>query len=571
MAIAGSDASKATAVCQLHDALMNKRATTEQVWKDILDYVLPRKSRVLDRHPKTKGERRDELLFDATAPVAANLLANALHGLLTNPGGRFFGLRATQPGLQDDHEVQVWTDNVVDVLLQEVADSNWDSQAHEMYQDIITVGTGPFYTLPQKADNKLRFYSRHVEEVYIAENHEGIVDTFIREFPMSLRQLIQEFGLLALPEKVRRNAGEEKALAEEHNVLHLVQPREKYNPNKLDALNLPIASVYILKQDKHLLREGGFAEMPAAAPRWNKLSGEVYGRSPSWTALSDIQMINAMKRTVLKAAQRTAEPPFMSPSEGFMNPIQSKPGGVTFYKPRMMGKVGIQGLIQPLPVGDVRFAENAYRDIQMQIRQQYLNDQLDLKESPQMTATEANMRDIRQRRVMGPLLGRLNSEFLRPVIERCYGILFRQGRIPDPPPALEGQPLTVEYTSPIAQAQQMFKIESLNRALSSVLPLAEMRPDILDHVDFDHIARETPELYGVDPDILVPPDAVMQLRDARAKQQQAQQQMQMMMAMGQAGQTSADIQHTTAQTQAVQAELPPTEDEAIMGLEGEAA
>jgi hypothetical protein len=43
---------------------------------------------------------------------------------------------------------------------------------------------------------------------------------------------------------------------------------------------MPVASIYIERKTKHVLQNGGFEEFPYAVPRWYKVAGEKYGRSP---------------------------------------------------------------------------------------------------------------------------------------------------------------------------------------------------------------------------------------------------------------------------------------------------
>ena len=70
-------------------------------------------------------------------------------------------------------------------------------------------------------------------------------------------------------------------------------------------------SVANQKEEKTLLEEGGFDEFPYMVPRWSKVAGEIYGRSPSMTSLPDIK-INCLPFT-MKCSFSTLKEAFSPP------------------------------------------------------------------------------------------------------------------------------------------------------------------------------------------------------------------------------------------------------------------
>ena len=60
---------------------------------------------------------------------------------------------------------------------------------------------------------------------------------------------------------------------------------------------------------------------------------------------------------------------------------------------------------------------------------------------------------------LGPVVERLQDEFLSPIIERTYNILERMGAFPPIPDdvaeRLSAEEVKIEYISPLAQAQKM--------------------------------------------------------------------------------------------------------------------
>ena len=72
------------------EKLHSDRVTWENHWQELADYILPRKNEI-QRVP-TPGEKRNLRLFDSTAQQSNELLAGALHGMLTSPTNLFFSL-----------------------------------------------------------------------------------------------------------------------------------------------------------------------------------------------------------------------------------------------------------------------------------------------------------------------------------------------------------------------------------------------------------------------------------------------------------------------------------------------
>jgi hypothetical protein len=121
-----------------------------------------------------------------------------------------------------------------------------------------------------------------------------------------------------------------------------------------------------------------------------------------------------------------------------------------------------------------------------------------------MTATEVVQRTSEQMRLFGPLIGRLESEMLGPLVERVFGILTRQGALPAAPPEIQEKEFTVEYVSPIATAQ---KQQSANGIMQVWQLFAMFGPEVAAQIiqknnDVDKLYRWAWDLFNNDPDLL---------------------------------------------------------------------
>ena len=70
------------------------------------------------------------------------------------------------------------------------------------------------------------------------------------------------------------------------------------------------------------------------------------------------------------------------------------------------------------------------------ISQTFHVDQLLITENRNMTATEVVQRNEEKMRILGPVLGRLQSELLQPMIIRIFNIMLRNKLLPDAPEIL---------------------------------------------------------------------------------------------------------------------------------------
>ncbi len=228
-------------------------------------------------------------------------------------------------------------------------------------------------------------------------------------------------------------------------IVHAVYPRLDRDPRSMFAADFPYACVYLETASRRLLEESGYHEMPYMAPRWSKAAGEIYGRGPGLTALSDTRVLNAMSRTALMAAEKMSDPPLMVPDDGFLGPVRTGPGGLSYYR------AGSQDRIEALPVKvDLKAAEEMMEKRRQSVRRIFLNDQLTPDSGPAMTATEAVIRQSEKMRVLGPVLGRMQTEFLGPLIGRVFRILLRAGELPRLPEGLAPDMVAVEYVSPVS-------------------------------------------------------------------------------------------------------------------------
>ena len=501
-----------------YKTLQSKRSNWEKHWQELADYMLPRKADITKK--RTQGDKRTELIYDGTAVHSVELLASSLHGMLTSPSTPWFSMRYRDPSLQNNDLANEWLETCMDQMYQAFNRSNFQQEIHELYYDLVVFGTAAFYVEGDR--DGLRFSCRHIAEITIAEDANGKVDTVYRKFKITARAAAQRFGEDVLPPQIKKDLQNDPH--KEHEIVHAIYPRGE-TKGKI-AKNKAIASVYYHADSRQQLSEGGFDDFPFMVPRFVKDSVSTYGRSPAMNALPDVKMLNKMSETTIRAAQKQIDPPLMVPDDGFMLPVRTTPGALNFYR------TGTRDRMEPLNIGaNNPLGLNMEEQRRNAIRQAFYVDQLLMSQGPAMTATEVLQRNEEKMRLLGPVLGRLQSELLQPLISRSFALLLRNGLLPAAPEELQGQDIDIEYVSPLAKAQRLTDLQAMLRGFEVMMQVAEIAP-VMDYLDDDKLVQYLVEVTGIPARVIRSNEEVARLRDEkqRAAQQQEQMQQQMMAA-----------------------------------------
>ena len=501
--------------------LMEKRSTWESHWQECADFMQPRKAEITKE--RARGDKRNIQIFDATAIHALELLAASLQGMLTSSANRWFAMRYKEALLNESDEAKEWLEDATDKMYLAFGRSNFQQEIFETYHDLITFGTSCLM-IEEDENDIVRFSSRHIKEFYVEENKKGIVETVYRRFKMPVASAIDKFGL----ENFSRDTANlfKKEPFEELELVHVVRPRSIYDENKLDKKNMPYQSVYFEYGSGHIINIGGFKEMPYVVPRYLKSSTEIYGRSPAMNALPDVKVLNKMVETALKAAAKQVDPPLLVPDDSMLSPIRMSAGSLNYYRS------GSRDRIEPLNIGQQTSVtlnqENQRREA---IAKTFHIDQLLVTANRTMTATEVLQRNEEKMRILGPVLGRLQSELLQPLILRVFNIMLRNKLFLQAPEVLANQEIDIEYVSPMALAQKGQELQSLMRGLELFGQIGQIAP-VQDYIDEEGLIKQIIRITGLPARMIKSDKEVQMIREQRAAQQQ--QQMQMMQAMQEA-------------------------------------
>lgn len=490
------------------------------LWRQVRHYCMPDQEDTLP-----KGAEAGLALFDTTALAARERLASGMYSWMAPSDRRWFKVQSADRELVEHGEVSEWFSKATDCIEEAVAESNWAGELLKSLNDLACGLDAVLYCEDGGAGAALSFRSYPIETVCYATDERDRVDTVLREFEMTARQLASRFGD-SCPSEIRDMAESQDRCDEPRGVLHAVLPREVVSPERPGPEHMPYMSLYIDLKTRSVLEESGYEEMPYAVCRFRKSNREQYGRGPGIDALPDIRMLNAMREAYLRNCEHAADPPWLIPDGSLVSRNFNKgPGGLVFYRPAMSGA-------RPEPVhhgNSPQLDAQVIEGERQKVRERFFWDVFDpLGDLRNMTAQEAVIRNNAKMVPFAPIAGNMHTDLFGPLIQRAFGVCLRRGLLPPPPPALLENPnYKVEFVSKIALSLKRQSAQGWVSTEASIQGLAAADPSVLDNFDRDRIARDMAEANGCEADWLVPVKDRDRLRAERAEQQAQAAQAQM--------------------------------------------
>jgi hypothetical protein len=510
-------------LCRRLEAMKAQRQMHEQTWRECYDYTHPIRGSGLqsqDLDARQAQERKARVL-DGTGTDSARTLASGVVGGMTPPNALWFKMHrrnATQEEL-------TWFDESSESLWENIHASNYDATAFELALDAVDAGWGVIYIDEDREVGGYVFELWALSQCYVsATKAGGMVDCVYREYEITAEQAVKRFGEDGVSPDTKKLATDKPD--EMVQFLHAIYPRDMYVPGSRLAKNLPVASCHVELKPKKLVSEGGYHEFPCVVPRWTMIPKSSYAVGPAFDALPDMKELNAIKALELANCDIAVAGMWIAEDDGVLNPRTVKLGA------RKIIVANSVESMKPLETGaDFSVAFTKEERLVAAIRKTFMADQLEPQDGPVKTATEIHVRVELIRQLLGPLYGRLQSEWLRPLLTRCFGLAMRASQVMwsmglagvfNPPPrSLEGKEFSIKFISPIARAQSLEEVSAMDRQEAALGAVGAVKPEVLDTWDFDESARERARLLGAPQKLVRSADQVAAIRKARAEAAQA--------------------------------------------------
>lgn len=541
--------------------LKNEQASFMSHWQDLADHIQPRRARAVISD-KNRGDRRNLKIVDTTATLAARTLRSGMMGGVTSPARPWFRLAVPDQAMAENQVVKTWLYDVAQKMSNVFLKSNLYQTLPIIYGDMGTFGTAAML-IEEDVDNVVRFYAFEAGSFLIATNDRGKVDVFMREFQMTVRQIVQKFVKRTgttydwsnVSEYIREQF-EDGHLNTSVDVRHIIVPNPDYDERKLLSKFKRFSSVYYEagrsgsksgylspKDDDRYLSEMGYDHFPVLCPRWEVASGDAYGTScPGMDALGDIKALQVMQKRKAQAIEKMVNPPMTGPTSLIGADVSIIPGHVTYvdetgqgqgFRPAHLVNPNVRELLMDIQDHQSRVDKAFYANLFLMLANDTRSG---------TTAREIDERHEEKLLALGPVLEQLNQDLLDPLIDITFAIMDQRSRdakggyledglIPPPPEEVINRELKVEYISVMAQAQKMVGLAGIQNFYQIVGQLMGNNPEVAQKLNWLQGVDVLGEILSVPPQLIFSDEDVQAKQAAQAKQQQAQAQMAQMQQM----------------------------------------
>jgi len=480
------------------------------VWQECYDYSLPLREGFFQ---EAAGQSRMDKIFDETAVVGVQEFASRLQAGIVPNYSNWFRLEAGSDVPRETRsQIQGELDEITEYVAEIIQHSNFSQEVHECFLDL-AVGTANMLIEEGDEVNPVKFLSVPQTQVILDSGPFDQIDGVYRERVVKAKDLKVVWPKAKLgsqlTNKISQKPDSNCSLIDAVYRDWSDKTKEIY---KYCVIDLESQTEIVSGQFK------GEGSRPWVNFRWSKAAGETYGRGPLMNALPAIKVCNLTMQLVLENAQMAIGGIWQAEDDGVINvdTIELIPGTIV---PRSPNSRGLEAITSPAKF-DV--SQLIIQNMQENIKRALYNVDLGRTDTTPMSATEVAARQGNLAEIIGSAYGRLQAEFVNPVIRRVISILKKQGKIEIP--KIDGREVKIVAKSPLARAQRNQDIMQLTNFIGLVTQT--MGPEAASQfVDAGEAVKQLAQWYEVPNKILIDETA----RQLAAKQAQAQQMQQMMM------------------------------------------
>lgn len=536
-------------------ALSSERSTFIPYYRELSDYHLGHRGRFLSSD-RNKGYKRNTKQINNTSRLAVRTISSGMMAGITSPARPWFRLSIADLELREYGPVKEWLAQVEAKMYRVFSASNIYNALHTLYGELAVFGTGVMGIFDD-FDNVIHCRPYTVGSYMLALNGKNEVDTFYREYEISVAQCVKQFGIENCSRTVQerwKSGGSETWV----KIVHIIEPNDNRDNMSPLARDKKFRSIYYEADhagnaDSKFLRRSGFDHFPILAPRWDVTAEDVYGTDcPGMTSLGDTKALQLGERRKYQALDRLIDPPLQGPSALSSKVGKSlRNGEIVFHDMNGQGLTSIYTNFRP----DLGAMVSINQETETRIKRAFYEDlflMLANSDRRQITAREVQEKHEEKLLMLGPVLERLHSELLDPLINITFEKLSNAGVLPPPPQELAGRELEVEYISVLAQAQRMVAVGGLDQMAQYVGGMTQVWPEARHKFDALQAIDEYAEALGVAPKVIRPDEEVQQIL---AGEQQQQQQAEMAAQVDQVANTAKTL-----------SESKMTEDSALQNM-----
>lgn len=465
-----------------------------ETYEEAFEYFCPQRENFDDELP---GTRRDgaQRVFDSTGQLALQKFASNLQASLVPPGKRWIEL---EPGfgIPNNKQNTEALQDVTGIMFSGIQSSNFDVQVSESFLDL-GIGVGALICRQGTPSDPFEFTAIPLKDLYLEEGKDGKVGSSYRYFSLDYDQIPLTWPDADIPAEIDS----------EYNRTRKRQSVKLIECSSYDTKEKLYVYTVVMEKEKHVILERKSRANPFIIFRWATLPGEVYGRGPALTALPDNKTLNKTKELLLQSASVNTFGMYTLDSNSGLNVENIRFGPAAIIE----GAEGLNGPpIKPLPSsGRVDLTQIIMSDLRQAINDALFAEPLGPIDLPVKTATEISLRQQDLAKRIGSAFGRLQFEFIAPLVRRLLDILDSLGMI-DIGPLVQGNAINVRHVSPLAMAQDEEDVIRHLRFAETIIGLfgPELSLGLIDPIEFSNILADK---LNVSAKVRITPDQLDQL------------------------------------------------------------
>jgi hypothetical protein len=474
---------------------------------------------------RNEGEEYSDHLFSSYPSLCRRELGNMLDEFLFPE--KWLSIHVDDEELDEGDEERRFLERLTEIQWRAMNDAraNLVTARSQTNHDFSSFGNGVInYGLNVRGD-ALLYRNYHLRDVVWSENAEGRIDCVHRNWCPTARQLKHHFGK-DVSEQVMKAC--EKEPDKIFRCRHVVMPSRLYEYKSKGGKAFPFVSLFVEIETDKVLEEVGQNWLGYVIPRWQVVSGSVYGRSMATSILlPDGRTIQVVMRTLREAAEKYVDPPMLAIGDAIRGDIALYAGGITNADIEYDERLG--EVLRPVTRdrGGMPIGFEIASALKEDIRSGFFLDKIQLPETSRaMTATEVRRRIQEHIRAAAPISKPIQKEYNDPLCDGTFQILLENNVFPmdEMPESLQGHELKFKFRSPLDELAEQNEADIFVDVRDRILmPSAQLDPSLIETADLAEATRDAMRSAGWKAKWFKPKEAVDTRREQQAQDQEAAQ------------------------------------------------
>lgn len=529
------------------------------VWQDVADVFYP------VGLPGLRSGFSDERL--AVVPESSSALATRYPQEVMRKGASGFSINLTSPAKPwfrltagvdvsgGDRDGRAKATRALDALTRAeriVLDVSGVYQAlNKLYEHLLTFGTACLLVMPSRNPSGYRFVDAttlRFGTFALGIGADGMVNSVVRRYRWTVNQIVEAYGLEVCPERVRAVWESGKGGSQSYVLSTLIEPNTVRELIEACGFELedefPYRTITLCdwgrgKVDNGVVEVAGLRHNPIIAPRLEFELGDIWGRGRGEDALPNARLLCALREDDINVSGNHADPALFVSSDLQGTGVNLDRGSINYADLRS-GAVSVPAVPNP---GNLQYNDQVGQEIREELSETFFVsrfatiDALKLRPGVK-TATEIEQLVRENMGLLGPVITNLDRELLDPLVsvvaQYTLDEASRNGIPLDDFEALGGG-VKIEYLSAMHRAQRADDIQAIQQTINFLGMVAQGgKPEALDLVDIDALARGFFENVGLPEQYLKLPKEVEAVRAQRAQMQEQMMKLQQAQAAAQA-------------------------------------